>query len=198
MLVCTCFFFACLFWCVSAVLMSVFFCAGAGVLLFWCWCVHATGVYISAVLVIVCFCADTCMLRRYTHTHSCAISFCAVCVCALTDPPLTHSLTHSLPSLCVMRDFFLRGVWCLACVCICVCVWCVACACACVCVWCVACASWMCMVHDMCILCSMCMVDVDVLVVRACVCWVECECVWCMCMCMVVHDMTMCMTNKQY
>ena len=145
MLVCTCFFFACLFWCVSAVLMSVFFCAGAGVLLFWCWCVHATGVYISAVLVIVCFCADTCMLRRYTHTHSCAISFCAVCVCALTDPPLTHSLTHSLPSLCVMRDFFLRGVWCLACVCVCVCVWCVACAC--VCVWCVAhqvCASYLC------------------------------------------------------
>ena len=57
------------------------FCAGAGVLLFWCWCVHAAGVYISAVLVIACFCADACMLRRYTHTHSCAISFCAVCVC---------------------------------------------------------------------------------------------------------------------
>ena len=32
----------------------------------------------------------------------------------------------------------------------------------CMCVFCVACASWMCIVHDMCILGSMWMVDVDV------------------------------------
>ena len=32
------------FWCVSVVLVSVFFCAGTSVL-FWYWCVHAAGVY---------------------------------------------------------------------------------------------------------------------------------------------------------
>ena len=102
------------------------------------------------------------MHAAHTHTHSCAISFCAVCVHSLTRPP-THSLTHSLT--CVMCDFFLRGVWCVVCACVwcvaftCVCVWCVACAC--VCLWCVACACVCCvtrvMIHTcVCVWCVAC------------------------------------------
>ena len=149
------------FWCVSVVLLSVFFRAGV---LFWCWCGHAAGVYTSAVLVIVCFCADACMLHIHTRTR---VRFLfARCVCTHSpDLPLTHSLT------CVMCDFFLRGVWCAVwCVaCTCVCLWCVACACvciwfvacACVCLWCVACACVCCvarvMIHTcVCVWCVAC------------------------------------------
>ena len=61
-----------LFWCVSAVLVSVFFCIGAGVL-FWCWCVHTA-----------CVCYDCVAGESNTraHHHQVRAYWCwSVCVC---------------------------------------------------------------------------------------------------------------------